>query len=70
VVGVSLTTDVYARGRRVHTLTVCPCGYSFDLNENRWKHYLEDHNPEDFGLSPLRKSPDHLDRTLTGGVQR
>jgi len=53
VVRVSLSTDVYARGRRVHTLTVCPCGYVFAGNENRWKHFLEDHQPEDFGLSRL-----------------
>jgi len=50
---VSLTTDIYARGRRVHTLTACPCSYVFAENENRWKHFLEDHAPEDFGLSPL-----------------
>jgi len=58
VVRVSLSTDIYARGRRVHTLTACPCGYVFDANENRWKHFLEEHSPEDFGLSPLGEHED------------
>ncbi len=69
MVGVSLTTDTYARGRRVHTLTACPCGYVFDSHENRWKHFLEDHNPEDFGLSPLGEIPDQRDGPLFGGVR-
>ncbi len=68
MVRVSLSTDVYARGRRVHTLTACPCGYVFDPNENRWKHFLEDHRPEDFGLSPLGERDESADGPLHGGV--
>ena len=67
MVGVSLATTHYARGRRVHSLTVCPaCGYDFDENEDRY-HHLGDHDPEDFGLSPLGETrPDH-DAPLFGG---
>ena len=36
------------------TLIECPaCGYEFSEKEPRWKHFLHDHLPEDFGLSPL-----------------
>lgn len=64
MVGVSLSTDVYARGRRVHTLTRCPfCGYEFDRDERRHKH-LGEHDPEDAGLSPLGEIPENHDRPL------
>ena len=57
-----LKTKQYESGREFHILTACPCGYEFAEMENRWKHYLEDHEPDDFdGLSPLddesEKSP-------------
>ncbi|WP_232687928.1 hypothetical protein [Halobacterium zhouii] len=63
----SLTTDTYARGRRVHTLTACPCGFIFSASEPRWKHLLDEHKPEDFGLSPLGEIPDGHDRPLYRG---
>ena len=67
MVCVSLRTDTYERGRRVHTLTACPfCGYSFDKNERRENH-LGEHNPEDFGLSPLGEVSDRHDDPLFGG---
>lgn len=33
-------------------LTECPCGYQFDEQEERSTH-ISNHNPEDFGLSPM-----------------
>lgn len=40
----------------------CPlCGYEFGHQEPRWKHFLDDHTPDDAGLSPLG--------TVTGGVE-
>lgn len=58
MVRVTLEVSHYAKGRRVLTLIVCPaCGYEFDKDENRGPH-LGDHDPEDFGLSPLGEVSD------------
>lgn len=68
MVGVSLRTETYARGRTVHTLTDCPfCGYDFDRDERRHKH-LSEHDPEDAGLSPLGERPDSHDRERDAAV--
>lgn len=32
-------------------LTECPCGHEFEAGDERSQHFLEDHSPEDFGLS-------------------
>lgn len=46
-------------------LTDCPlCGYAFDESEYRWLHFLQDHRPEDAGLSPLGTIPDCHDAPL------
>lgn len=46
-------------------LSECPvCGHEFGKNQHRWKHYLEDHDPEDFGLSPLGVVPEDHDDPL------
>lgn len=35
-------------------MTGCPlCGYEFGHMEPRWKHILDEHGPEDAGLSPI-----------------
>lgn len=54
-----LTRQTYEGGWERLTLTNCPfCGKPFDRNEHRWKHFENDHNPEDAGLSPLGTVPD------------
>jgi hypothetical protein len=62
VFGVSLRVDEYAQGRVVKILTSCPiCDYEFDPEERR-RHHLGDHDPEDFGLTPLGEvADDHAD---------
>lgn len=46
-------------------LTACPlCGYAFDDREERPPHFLDDHRPEDAGLSPLGTIPDRHDAPL------
>jgi len=56
VVGVTLERTAYAGQGLVRvTLTACPaqnCTHEFSSHEPRWKHFLDDHTPEDFGLSP------------------
>jgi len=69
VVGVTLEVSHYAKGRRVLTLTVCPaCGYEFDKDESRGPH-LGDHDPEDFGLSPLGEIKDGHQEPLFPDVE-
>ena len=35
-------------------LVSCPlCGKDFEDHEPRWLHFLDEHGPEDAGLSPL-----------------
>lgn len=48
-----LVTKEYTRSREMFILRACPCGYEFDPDEDRGLHFLRDHDPEDFGLSPL-----------------
>lgn len=57
----------YSRSqRRVH-LEICPaCGYDFDRDEFRHPH-IADHDPEDFGLSPIGETPDDVLQPLFGG---
>ena len=40
-------------------LEECPCGYDFDEGEERHMH-IETHNPEDFGLTPMRTGQQSL----------
>jgi len=69
VVRVSLRVVCYARGQRRVQLESCPvCGYDYDRNEDRHEH-IEDHDPEDFGLSPLgQTAEDHSKPLFTGGL--
>lgn len=68
MVGVSLRVREYERSERFVTLTECPaCGYPFAADERRWKHLLQEHNPEDFGLDPLGETDDRHDSPLFGG---
>jgi len=70
VVRVSIQTTRYSRGRRVHRLVTCPfCGHKFADWEPRWKHFLDEHGPEDAGLTPEGEiNPDH-DAPLFGGAR-
>lgn len=46
-------------------LVDCPlCGHSFDKREHRFRHFLQEHRPEDAGLSPLGTIPDRHDSPL------
>lgn len=49
----ALEVTLYSRSKRVVRLVSCPfCGHSFDDHEPRWKHFLEEHDPDDVpGLS-------------------
>jgi len=59
VVRVTLRTLQFSRSREVLILTECPaCGYDFSPNESRDLH-IADHDPEDFGLTPLGETSDH-----------
>lgn len=41
-------------GRVQNRLVECPlCGHEFSHREPRWRHFFEDHGPEDAGLAPL-----------------
>jgi len=35
-------------------MTECPCGYELGPSEQLEAHLLRDHQPEDFGLTPMR----------------
>lgn len=62
---VSLRVRTYSRSYRTVSLIECPaCGYPFSEKENRWKHLLENHSPEDFGLSPLGDRRDDTTEVL------
>ncbi|NIB99407.1 hypothetical protein [Halobacterium sp. R2-5] len=64
----SLRVRTYERSERFVTLTHCPaCEYPFDTDERRWKHFLQDHDPEDFGLDPLGVVDDCHNKLLFGG---
>lgn len=54
MVGVTLEVYEYGRGVARNRLVACPlCGYSFDEHERRWKHFLDEHSPEDAGLTSV-----------------
>ena len=54
-----LEVTSYTKGRELVTLVSCPlCGHEFDDHEPRWQHFLEEHEPEDAGLTPLRGEDD------------
>lgn len=53
-------------GHEEYSLVTCPardptsegrCGYEFDANEKRSTHYARVHQPEDLGLTPIRRKP-------------
>lgn len=68
---VTLEVAIYARSKRVNRLVACPfCGHEFAHNEPRWKHFLDDHDPEDAGLSPLGTIPPDHAAPLFGGGRR
>ena len=57
----SLEYKRYAgKGAVCNRLTTCPlCPHEFGAFENRWKHFLDEHDPEDAGLTPLgERNPD------------
>lgn len=57
----SIEVKVYGRSKRVVRLVACPfCGHTFADNEHRWKHFLENHDPEDAGLTPLNEPTPEL----------
>jgi len=52
----ALEVRTYGRSQKAIRLLSCPfCGHEFDSHEPRWKHFLDQHNPEDAGLSPLNE---------------
>lgn len=52
-------------GRRRFMFSMCPiCRHIFDKYEHRWKHFLDEHEPEDLGLSPLGEIPEDHDEPL------
>ncbi|MEE6211085.1 hypothetical protein U3A55_13125 [Salarchaeum sp. III] len=47
-----LETYEYEHGVARNRLIACPlCGYEFEWNEHRWKHFVDDHGPEDIPVS-------------------
>lgn len=53
MVSVTLERLTYNQACVKVRLTECPCGHVFDDDADdgaRPKHFLEDHDPEDFGL--------------------
>lgn len=59
----------YSRSRERLILVSCPaCGYEFNAGEKR-EHHIEDHDPEDFGLTPLGETTaDHAAPLFGGGL--
>jgi len=59
------------RSKESIRLIACPfCDHEFTPWEPRWKHILDEHDPEDAGLTPLGEiKPDH-DAPLFGGVEQ
>jgi|GEM_PF-2328400 len=44
----------YDRSKIWYNLVACPlCEHEFEENEARWKHFLQEHEPEDAGLAPI-----------------
>ncbi|MFB6114381.1 MAG: hypothetical protein ABEJ58_09825 [Halodesulfurarchaeum sp.] len=47
-------TRFEGHGEIRNRLVQCPfCGHDFDDQEPPWLHFLENHGPEDAGLSPI-----------------
>jgi len=43
-----IETYEYGHGVAQNRLLWCPlCGYEFEKHEHRWKHFHEEHGPED-----------------------
>lgn len=51
----NLEIRYYDRSKIVYNLVGCPLceDYEFSENEHRWKHFLQEHAPEDAGLAPI-----------------
>ncbi|NIB99404.1 hypothetical protein [Halobacterium sp. R2-5] len=46
-------------GRVQNRIVECPlCGHEFSHREPRWRHFFNDHTPEDAGLAPLGTIPE------------
>jgi hypothetical protein len=54
----------FDNGYRELTLSECPCGHVFEPSEKRCRHFLLEHSPEDFGLSPIGETPADVDAPL------
>ena len=55
----ALEISSYERSVKVYRLVGCPfCDHEFEDSEPRWKHFLEEHDPEDAGLNPLGEESD------------
>ncbi|MFB6186451.1 MAG: hypothetical protein ABEI86_06240 [Halobacteriaceae archaeon] len=53
--------DVTHKGQKKGIkMTACPCGYELGHSEQLEAHLLRDHNPEDFGLTPMRTGQQSL----------
>jgi hypothetical protein len=69
VVGVLETYEYDETGVVGNRLDVCPfCDHGFADHEARWRHYLDDHDPEDAGLSALGSIPEDADAPLFRSV--
>jgi hypothetical protein len=62
---VRVTLEVKRSHERIFViLTECPvCGYEFDEEERRHVH-LSEHDPDDFGLTPLGETNDAAQEPL------
>ncbi|MEF8772943.1 hypothetical protein [Halodesulfurarchaeum sp.] len=50
----TLEIKTFSKGREVKRLVECPfCCHTFDDHDPQWKHFLEEHDPENAGLTPL-----------------
>ncbi|QDX39855.1 hypothetical protein [Salarchaeum sp. JOR-1] len=56
-----LEVRTYERSQQSIRLVSCPfCTHDFDPHEPRWKHLLDEHDPEDAGLTPAGEiAPGH-----------
>lgn len=49
----TLTETKQQNGAYYRSLTECPCGEPIDVGTSLRVHLLNDHVPEDFGLTPM-----------------
>lgn len=71
MIGVLELITYEGRGCVRTRLTGCPlCGQAFDDHEPRWKHFLDEHEPEDAGLSPVGERPEAAEEPLFEPVER